>query len=136
VFAAVAVIVAGGNVVVAMGCGRLLVRGFGLLDAGVALDGREGLPGDAQDDQRDDEADDRVADLEPEGHDDRAGDDAQADVAVGPGVGAVGDQRGAVEPVPGAGADLGRDLVADEADDAGGRERPQPLLRRGLFSQR
>ena len=45
-----------------------------------------------------------------------AGDDGEADVGVGAGVVAVGDQRRAVEPAAGPGADVGRDPVAGEAD--------------------
>ena len=58
---------------VAVGVGAVLVGGE-LADpelaAGVALDGDERLPGDAQDDQGDDETDDRVADLQAQADDD------------------------------------------------------------------
>ena len=57
-----------------------------------------GVPRDAQDHDRDREADQRIGDLEAERDDGGAGDDGQADVRVGAGVVAVGDQRGAVEP--------------------------------------
>ena len=57
--------------------------------------------------------------------DDGAGDDAERDEAVDAGVVAVGDQRRAREPPPGAEPNLGGELVADEADHAGGREHPE-----------
>jgi hypothetical protein len=97
--------------------------------ARVVADGLEGLPGDAQDHQRDGEADERVADVAADGDDDRAGDDGEADEPVRAGVVAVGDQGGAVEVAPGTEADLRGDLVADEADDAGGGERPEVVDR-------
>ncbi len=51
-----------------------------------------GLPGDAQDDERDREPDERIGDLEAERDDDRAGDNAERDEGVSPGVMAVGDE--------------------------------------------
>ena len=56
-----------------------------------------------------------------------AGDDGEADVGVGPGVRAVGHERGVVEPAAGAGADHRRPPVAREADGAGDRERAEIL---------
>ena len=84
-----------------------------------------GVPGDLQDDEGDREADDRVGDLRAERDDDRAGDDAERDEAVDAGVVAVGDQRRAVEPATAAQPHLGGDLVAEEADHAGGGEHPE-----------
>ena len=49
----------------------------------------------------------------------------EADVAVGAGVVAVGDQRRAVQPPPGAQPDARRDLVAGEPDDARERQHPE-----------
>ena len=57
--------------------------------------------------------------------DDRAGDDAERDEAVDPGVVAVRDQRRAREPPAGTQPHLGGDLVPDEADHPGGGEHPE-----------
>src|SRR5215208_5537988 len=88
-------------------------------------DGAPGLPGDAQDDERDREPDERVGDGEADGDDGGAGDDGEADVGVGAGVGAVGDEGGAVESAAGACADARGDPVADEAEGTGGGERAE-----------
>ena len=61
-----------------------------------------------------------------------AGDHGQGDEPVDAGVVSVGDQRGAVESPAGSEPDLGGDLVADEADHAGGREHPQVGERLGV----
>ena len=72
------------------------------------------------------------------GHADRdgggGGDHRERDVGVGTGVRAVGDQRRAVEPPPGAGADQRGDPVAGEPDRPGGSERAQ-VLDGGRFDQ-
>ena len=62
-------------------------------------DGEPGLPGDAEDDQGDRQADQGVGDAEAECDDHCARDHREADVGVGAGVVAVGDQRRAVEAV-------------------------------------
>ena len=61
----------------------------------------------------------------PSATSDRRRDDGEADEAVGAGVIAVGDQRGALQPPAGAQADHRGDLVADEPDRAGDAERQQ-----------
>src|ERR1035437_796504 len=83
------------------------------------------LPADAQDDERDGQADKRVGDGGADGDNDRRGDDRQRDVGVRASVVAVGDERGAVEAMSGAPADLGGDEVAQVPDNAGEREHPQ-----------
>jgi hypothetical protein len=83
------------------------------------------LPGDAQDDQGDAQADERVGDRGADGDNDRRGDDRERHLGVGGGVVAVGDERGAVEPVAGALADLRGREVAQVADGASGGEHPQ-----------
>jgi hypothetical protein len=115
----------------------VLVGGSGrwLMPVGVAVIGAdrlEGLPGDAQDHERDCEADERVGDLEAERDGGRGGDDGEGDVAVGTGVVAVGDERGAAELASGAQADLSGDLVADEPDGAGGGERGRESNEEGI----
>ena len=93
--------------------------------AGVGADGVERLPGDPQDHDGHDQADDRVSDLQPERDDRGAEHDRQADQPVSPGVIAVGDQRRALQPLPGTQPDERGSLVTDEPDRAGGGERPQ-----------
>src|SRR5918999_5975506 len=88
-------------------------------------DGAPGVPGDLEDHECDRESDQRVGDWCAEADGDRAGDDAERDVAVGAGVVAVGDQGGAGEFAAAAESDLGGELVAEEADQAGGGEHPE-----------
>jgi hypothetical protein len=83
----------------------------------VAGDRAPQVPSDAQDHDRDRQADQGVGDVEAERDDDRARDDREADEPVNASVVSVGDERGTVEAGAGAQAHLGRDLVADEADD-------------------
>ena len=69
----------------------------------------------------------------------RADDDGEADEAVGASVIAVGDERRALQPLPGAQPHPRGRLVADEADHAGGRKRPEVrqvcgLIRRSIDS--
>jgi hypothetical protein len=71
--------------------------------------------------QRDRKADKRVANLEAQGDEDRAADDAERDEPVGARVVSVGHERGAVESPAGAESNEGSDLVSDEADDSGNR---------------
>src|SRR3954463_14514035 len=85
--------------------------------------GAPGLPGDAEDYERDREAYEGIGDRQADGDHGGAGDDGEAGVGVGAGVGPVGDERGAVEALSGAGADVRGDPVADEAERAGGGER-------------
>src|SRR5438105_15265491 len=93
--------------------------------AGLGLgDGVPALPGDAEDDGGDYEPDDRVGQVEAEGNDCGAREDSEADEAVDAGMVSVGDEGGTVQPTSGAQATLGGDLVADEADDAGGGQEP------------
>src|SRR5215217_1291632 len=80
------------------------------------------LPGDPQDDDRDRETDDRIADLKAERDDDRACDHREAHEPVDACVVSVGDERWARQTPPGAKPDLSGCLVAEEAEDAGGRE--------------
>ena len=88
-------------------------------------DGAPGVPGDLEDHECDRESDQRVGDWCAEADGDGAGDDAEGDVAVGAGVVAVGDQGGAGESAAAAESDLGGELVAEEADQAGGGEHPE-----------
>jgi hypothetical protein len=85
----------------------------------VGTDGLPALPGDAQDHQRDRQAHDRIQDGGADRDGCRAGDHRQADVGVGAGVVAVGDQRSAVQAPACARADLRREDVAEEPDRAG-----------------
>jgi hypothetical protein len=87
--------------------------------------GAPGIPGDLEDHCRDRQADQRVRDRQAEGDEGSAGDDGEADVGVGTGVVAVGDQGWAVESAAGPGADLRGDPVAAEADQAGAGEGDQ-----------
>ena len=77
------------------------------------------VPGDAQDHHGDAEADQRVCHLEADRDRDRARHDREAYVGVGACVGAVGDQRRAVEAMTGAAADDRRDPVAREPQQPG-----------------
>ena len=83
------------------------------------------VPGDAQDHDGDREADQRVGDRDADRDHRGAGDHGERDICVCAGVRAVGDQRGAVEPAAGAGADDRGDPVAGEADRAGCAERAE-----------
>jgi hypothetical protein len=89
----------------------------------ISADGAPGLEGDPQDQGGDREADERVGDLDAEG--DRSGgrDDSEGHESVDAGVMAVCGEGGALEPGAAAQPDLGRDLVADEADQSGERKR-------------
>lgn len=98
------------------------------LVAMVAAHGPPRGPGDLEDHRGDREADQRIGDRQAEGDDDRAGDDGEADVGVGPSVVAVGDQRRAVEGIARTGPDDRRDPVAAEADQASGGKREQLML--------
>jgi hypothetical protein len=60
------------------------------------------FPGDAEDDERDEEADDRVGEFESECDDGGAGEDAETDEAVDPGVVTVGYKGGALQVAAGA----------------------------------
>ena len=69
--------------------------------------------------------DQRIGDRDAEADDGRAGDDAERDEPVDAGVIPVGDERGTVEPAPGPQPHARRELVADEADQAGRGQHPQ-----------
>src|SRR5262249_11421687 len=75
--------------------------------------------------ERDDQADERIGARQAETDEGGAGEDAKGDESVHAGMLAVGDEGGALQAVSGADADLGGDLVADEADDPGRSEQPQ-----------
>ena len=84
-----------------------------------------GLPGHAQDDERDRKPDDRITDLRAERNDDRARDHAERDEAIDASVVAVRDHGRARQALARAESHLGRDLIAEEADYAGGSQHPQ-----------
>src|SRR6266545_5276810 len=90
-----------------------------------SANGAPALPGDVEDHQGDRQSDDRVGDRQPQADDGRADEDAEADEAIDACVVAVGDECGAVETLARPGADAGGNLVAEEADDAGGGEPPK-----------
>jgi hypothetical protein len=74
---------------------------------------------------RDDESDDRVRDWNSDGDEGCAHDDAPADVAVGAGMIAIGNQGRRTEASTRSPADDGGCLVAHDADDPGHQQRPQ-----------
>ena len=80
------------------------------------------LEGDAQDHDGHAQADEWIEDRSTYGNGDGAGDHGERDVCVDAGVIAVCDQRGAVQVVPSAGANLRGEPVAREPDRAGERE--------------
>lgn len=92
-----------------------------------------GVPGDPEDRRRDREADQRIGNREAKHDDDCGGDYGQADVGVGAGMIAIGDQGRAVEAVSSTGADARRDPVAGESDQPCGGQgeahRPHSLPR-------
>ena len=83
------------------------------------------VPSDLEDDACDEKTHDRVGPGEAERDDGGARDDAQGDEAVDASVVAIRDERGTRELPSRPQAYLRRDLVAEEADDAGGGEDPQ-----------
>jgi hypothetical protein len=78
-----------------------------------------------EDHESDDQADDRICAGQAEPDKDRAGEDAEADESVDTGVFAVCDECRALQAVPGAEADLGGDLVADEANHPSQSQQPE-----------
>src|SRR5438067_936757 len=89
------------------------------------VDRLPGVPRDLEDHGGDHQADDRIGEAEAECDDGRACDYAEADEAVDARMVSVGDESRAVQPAPCSEPNLGCDLVADEADQAGGREEPE-----------
>ena len=85
------------------------------------------LPGDSQDHGGDPEPDQRIEDLGAESDRDGAGDHRQADVGVGAGVVAVGDQRRALELAPSPRADMGGGEIAEVADQSRRSQRDQVI---------
>ena len=92
------------------------------------------LPDDAEDGDGDKQPDDRVGKRKAQPHAERTGDDGEAGKAVGAGVIAVRDQRGAVDLAADADAKHRDRLVAEKADDAGGGE-PAEMRRRLRMDQ-
>jgi hypothetical protein len=78
-----------------------------------------------EDHERDREPDERVRELESQSDEPCARDNAKADEGVDARVVAVGDERGAVEPVACAKPNLRRELVAEVPDHARTGERPE-----------
>jgi len=101
----------------------------------VAADGAEGVPGDAQDHQGDGQADERVSDGQADRNNRGGGDHRQRDVGVGAGVRAVGDQRGAVEPLAGAGADDRGDPVPAKPSAPAAASAPRFVTSAGSISR-
>ena len=83
-----------------------------------------GVPGDLDDQGGDGEADDRITDVCAERDDAGAGDHAEGDEPVDPGVVAIGDEGWTGQVPAGAEPHLGRNLVAEETDRSGGGEEP------------
>ena len=79
-----------------------------------------GLSGDTQDDRRDGQADEWVSNRQADGNHGRRRDDGERHVGVSAGVGAVGDERRAIETPPGAGANNGTQVIGGKAHDACG----------------
>jgi hypothetical protein len=78
--------------------------------------GAPALPGDAEDQDRDYEPDHRVGDAEADRDDCGAGEDAEADDAIDPGVVSVREKSGATQATTGPQPHSSCDLVADESD--------------------
>src|SRR5947209_4073644 len=110
-------------------CGRSRLRSWGSCGSAVVVvvtpHGVPALPGDAQDDQGDRQADERVSDGSADGDDDRGGYDGERHIRVRGRVVAVGDERGAVEPMPGALTNSRGQEIAHITDETSGRKRPQ-----------
>jgi hypothetical protein len=94
------------------------------VDFGIA-DRVPGLPGNAQDHERDYQADHRIGDVQTERDDGSTGQHAETDEPVDARVLTVGDKRWALQAATGPKTHLGRELVPQEADHAGGGEQPQ-----------
>lgn len=88
------------------------------------LHGAPEIQRDSEDEKRDRQADERGK-PRAERNRERAGDDAERHEPVCAGMVAVGNEGSIVEAPPRPQVHLSGELVADEADQRGGRERPQ-----------
>ncbi len=95
-------------------------------------DGPGRVPDDEEDRDRDGQADQGIEDRDAHRDPNRADQDSQRGETVDPGVLAVGDQRGRADLPADPDPEDGDRLVAEEADDRGGRHPPEVRDRLGV----